>query len=294
MNLVRYGLTQILFFFACLITVIPAHAEGAEPAAYKLQTPGTLRIGVYTKFAPYSSRATAGGKYRGIDVDIGKALAARLGLNYSLLPIIADENLEDDLRNFVWKGHYLGGGVADVMMHVPYDPQFAARNDQVYFFAPYQQERVALAFSSADTPSLTQAAEGFIGVEIDTISDAYASAAQGGSIRDSVKRYFSVNEAVVAMISGEVATVMAPRGELQGALQAADVAQKFRITKVTMTGMFRNTWQVGLAVRSSNRALGDDLQRAMTAMKSDGSLRQLFADYGVELEIPTEQAGRGD
>ena len=46
-----------------------------------------------------------------------------------------DENMNDDLRNMVWKGHYLGYGPADVMLHVPVDNRLMAENDKVQFDA---------------------------------------------------------------------------------------------------------------------------------------------------------------
>ena len=49
------------------------------------------------------------------------------------------DTVEDDLRNAVWKGSYFGGGVADVMMHVPVDRQFAMRNNNVVIFGAYQR-----------------------------------------------------------------------------------------------------------------------------------------------------------
>jgi hypothetical protein len=41
----------------------------------------------------------------------------------------------DDLRNMVWRGHYLGYGPADVMLQVPVD-KFLAHNPQVMILRP--------------------------------------------------------------------------------------------------------------------------------------------------------------
>ncbi len=285
---------KFVFFFFALVSVLGhtsvlASDEESVVSAYKLQAPGTLRIGVYTKFAPYSSRTDGSGKFMGIDVDVGKSLAHRLGLNHSFIAVLADENMDDDLRNFLWKGHYLGGGVADVMMHVPYDTIYAKQNDRVKFFAPYQQEQTAIAYSPGTfnkPPSIVAAAELKLGVEIDTISDYYASSAYNGSIRDSVVRYFSVTKAVQGMIEGNVASVVAPKGELQGALLTLDVNDGYDVSNLLMVGMFRNTWQVGLAVRSGNDQLARDLNMAMKEMIDDGTLTRIYRDYGVTLELP--------
>ena len=109
--------------------------------------------------------------------------------------------MTDDLRNHVWKGHYLGGGVADVMLHVGYDPAFAEREKNVLLFEPYFHETVALAYlpsriKNADSPiSLT---EHKIAVEGDTISDHIMSSAYGGALRNSAVREQSLEDAVAA------------------------------------------------------------------------------------------------
>ena len=41
-----------------------------------------------------------------------------VGHAWTLLPFNADENMNDDLRNLVWRGHYLGFGPADVQVTV--------------------------------------------------------------------------------------------------------------------------------------------------------------------------------
>ena len=281
---------KLMVILSIHASVFSINASETGSASYQLQTPGTLRIGVYTNFAPYSNRMGGSGKFKGIDVDLGIALADRLGLNYSFLTVKPDENMDDDLRNFLWKGHYLGGGVADVMMHVPYDKIYSKKVDQVYFFAPYQQERTAVAYNAATystAPDIVKAAERGLGVEIDTISDYYTSSVYNGSIRDSVKRYFTVTEAVEAMLGGQVAAVMAPRGELQGALASLGSSVKaYEVANVTMIGMFRSIWQVGLGVSMNNKNLAADLENAMQKMIEDGSLVRIFASHGVSLELP--------
>ena len=78
----------------------------------------------------------------------------RLGVKLSVLPFNADENTNDDLRNMVWKGHYLGFGPADVLLHVPVDRPLMVANPQVTIFAPYFRERVTVARALAAAPRM--------------------------------------------------------------------------------------------------------------------------------------------
>ena len=121
---------------APLAAALPARADGLE--AFRQR--GRLRFAVYNDFPPYSM---AGGK--GIDADLARALAAKLGLAPEVVGFNADEDMNDDLRNMVWKGHYLGTQPADVMMHVPVDPYLAKANDKVRIFGAYHREALALA-----------------------------------------------------------------------------------------------------------------------------------------------------
>ena len=57
----------------------------------------------------------------GIDVDIAEDLAKSVGAKLDLFNLRADDDINDDLRNGVWKGTVFGAAPGDVMMHVPYD-----------------------------------------------------------------------------------------------------------------------------------------------------------------------------
>ncbi|HEY8973596.1 MAG TPA: ABC transporter substrate-binding protein, partial [Burkholderiaceae bacterium] len=100
---------------------------------------GTLTVAVYREMPPFHDKG------QGIDVDLAAALAGALGVKLSLMPFPAGEDMNDDLRNMVWKGHYLGYGPADVMLHVPVESPLMDANPQVSIFAPYWRDRVMIA-----------------------------------------------------------------------------------------------------------------------------------------------------
>lgn len=78
----------------CIVFLVP-HTVSAEDALETVQTKGVLRVAVYRSFAPFSD----GG--RGIDVDLAKALAAKLGVKPDVAAFDAGEEVSDDLRNMV-------------------------------------------------------------------------------------------------------------------------------------------------------------------------------------------------
>ena len=119
---------------ALAVYVSGGQAAKAAPLG-KVRELGVLRVAVYKDNRPWSWRKD--GKLTGIDVDLAQALAKGLGVRADIAELVADESADDDLRNGVWKGGLLGFQPADIMLHVPFDRTFAARNDQVAIIAPY-------------------------------------------------------------------------------------------------------------------------------------------------------------
>ena len=246
---------------------------------------GVLEVAVYAQFPPYSEKRA--GQPRGIDVEIGVALAEKLGVTPAFRVFPADESMEDDFRNQLWKGHYLGGGVADVMMHAPVDPEYARRNDQVRIFGPYQQEAIVVARSPQRLRN-ARTLDGFIdekiGVELLTLPSDYLLSAFGGRLRENVVHYRSVAQATEGLKRGEVAGVMAPRGELEAGLGSA--RGSYNVGPMPMPGLDRTGWDLGLAVKADNEALAAALQAAMTELRRDGTVERIFQAQGISYSPP--------
>lgn len=172
-----------------LLLAAPAYAD-----MEKITQSGVLRVAVYDDFAPFSLRNKgsnlADNKNAGIDIDLAQALAKKIGLKLALLPFPAGESLNDDLRNMVWKGHYLGYGPADLMLHVPVDMALMKDNPQVIIFAPYHTETVRLAYNLATVPdyrNLASMAGKKIGVEKVSIGAMVLLGEEDGRYRNDIK-----------------------------------------------------------------------------------------------------------
>jgi hypothetical protein len=88
-----------------------------EPTALeKHEAARQLSVGLYNEMPPFH----VGGR-RASTSNSARRWPGAGGEAVSLLPFNADENMNDDLRNMVWRGHYLGFGPADVLLHVPVD-----------------------------------------------------------------------------------------------------------------------------------------------------------------------------
>lgn len=252
-----------------------AHAESDnDDTLTRARARAALDIAVYDNFPPFSYRAR-NGELRGLDVELARALAAKLGIPARLRTVTADESVSDDLRNNIWKGHYLGGGVADVMMHVPTDGQFARSEDQSLLFGTYLQESIAVV-SRAGTRATDK-----IAVEVDSISDYQLSS--DDSKRRAAIRKATLAAAVAAMLAGEADAVMGPKHELQGLL-AMQSAPDVVFHEQPLVGLLRGNWNIGLAVKNNGGAsLQQALNQALDEIRRDGTLATIFASNRIAL-----------
>lgn len=257
---------------------LPALADGLETIRQR----GRLRVAVYNDFPPYSM---AGGK--GIDADVARAIAAKLGLTAEVVGYNADEDMNDDLRNMVWKGHYLGTQPSDVMMHVPVDEYLARSNDKVRIFGAYHVETLALARNPERVPkplsgSAAVALEIFtrekIGVETASLADSFLLGVLNGRLRENVVHFKTVAEAAKGMADGKVAAVLAPRAELEAATKGQGnlvlESPKFAELKV-------DSWPLGMAVKVEDQALAEAIGGALASLRNDGTIADIFKRHGV-------------
>lgn len=266
-----------------LAAALPAGAAGD----LELNQPGRLRIAVYNDMPPYSDKG------RGIDVAIGEALAARLGLGAEIVGFKADDDMNDDLRNMVWKGHYLGTRPADVMLHVPADPYLAEQNRQVKIFGPYHVETLAFIRNPARVPAVAgSAAKGLevftrekIGVEVRSLPDQFLLSVLNGRLRENVVHFPTVAAAVEGLRKGEVAAVMGSRAEIEAA--RGDLTS-YPLEPAAMAELRIVSWPLGMAVKSDRPALADALQIAINDLRRDGTLAGIFARHGVTYMPPKE------
>ncbi len=274
----RKGVRAVVLSLAFLAA--PSADAQDVPALSKIRQSGVLKVALYKNFAPFSNDG------KGIDVDLAEALAAKLGVKMSPLWFEADENMEDDLRNMVWKGHYLGYGPADVLMHAPVDREYMSKVEQVKFFAAYHRERYAVARQLDKLPTLDNF-EAFeklnLGVEGDTLAATVMLSADSGHYRNTLRTFKTTTEAIAALKAGELAAVMAQQGELEGGLKG-DV--RFAIDLPPHPILQKRQWAIGLAVKAKSEDLAQALQAAINEMMADGTLKNIMLRHGVQHRQP--------
>ena len=258
---------------------LPSLAQ-EKTALQRVRERGTLSVGLYNEMPPFHNAG------QGIDVALAHALAAALGVKASLLPFNADENMNDDLRNIVWKGHYLGFGPADVLLHVPVDRPLMAANPQVTIFAPYFRERVMIARSLAAAPkmdTLDDLAGKKIAVPGQSLAGWLLIGAESGKYREQLSTTWKDGVAAAeALYKGEVQAAAGHASELESVL-AGDA--RFAIEPLPLPRM-KDGWVVGLAVKKSNDDLAQALQGAINTLATSGELGRMFAAGKVSWRKP--------
>lgn len=262
-------------------------ARATGPNFDEIMAKGELVIAVYRDFPPFST--SRDGRLEGVDVDLGTALAKHLKLRPSFFPLTAGETVEDDLRNGVWKGHYLERRIADVMLHVPTERAFVLRQTEAVLFAPYFRERVVVArdpdrIYAKDSVEIF--AEEKVGVELDSLSDLYLTSALGGRLRANVVHYATHAKAIDGLLAGEVAAVMGAESELAAGLAARE--SRWPLGPMTAPGLSKTSWELGLAVRDSNRDLAYALGDAIAALRADGTIERIFRRHHLPYHAPEE------
>tara|TARA_R110001583_G_scaffold49970_7_gene156116 strand:+ start:4594 stop:5478 length:885 start_codon:yes stop_codon:yes gene_type:complete len=251
-------------------------------------------VAVYRDFPPFSFQQD--GQSKGIDVAVADHIADALGVNLKLKWMTADENVEDDLRNNIWKGHYLTRTVADLMLRVPYDKAYALLRDDigelvhanVHMFAPYHVESWQIMFDSTaikSVPTMAIFQYHDIGVENDSIPQFYLMSAFSGRMREKSKQFTTIPLAVSAMQENKVDAVMGMRSQISYYRGKLD-KERYLLAENAFPMIGKQKWDIGMAVKSDHRQLAYAVGDVVEQMISNGTMANIFAQYQVIYETP--------
>ncbi len=257
-----------------------AGAQGGT-ALERIRARGTLRVALYQAFPPFHVDG------QGIDAALGRALAEALQLRFEPMPFQAGETLADDLRNAVWKGHYLGWGPADLLLHVPVEPPLMRENPQVRILAPYYRERVRLAYDTRQFPqgvsSLGELKGHRVAVAGQSLAGWLLAGAEQGALREQLSTHWPDGAAAAQRLkAGEVEAVAGLASELESVLRDDP---RFALEPLPTPRAPRDGWAVGCAVKKEADDLAVALQQAMTALHDSGRLQAMFREAGVRWQL---------
>jgi polar amino acid transport system substrate-binding protein len=267
---------------------MPALSMSQELSAMeKIKARGTLKVAVYKDNAPYSYGPNS--DMQGVDVALAKALASQLNLQLALLPFDAGENMNDDLRNMVWKGHYLGYGPADVMIHVPVDRYLMNENKQVLIFGSYVREHLVVLHNTTKVARVENP-EDLQGKTIAVEKGSGAASAlmgyRGGLLRDKISIFKDGVDAAKMVTSGQFDAAFVSRAQAEAAVYAASDKMRWVLSSIALPGVMPAGWPLGMAVKADNKELATALDGALASLRQGGELLKLFQAHGLTLAAP--------
>ena len=247
---------------------------------------GALRVTVYNDYKPWSWKED--GVAKGIDVDLAAALAKKLGVKVDYLFLRADDDINDDLRNGVWRGSLVGEAPGDVMLHVPHDAKIEADNDKVKLTAAYQVEGLAMAVEPdkaerAKDISLFETEK--VAVDLGTLSDFILLSVRDHKLIDRVVHVRGEQKAVQAFDRGEV---VAFYGE-SAMVESLSHELRKPVSIIFPEHKLARNWPVGGAVKADSIELADAIDAATASMAASGELQKIFAAYGVNWRQPPQE-----
>ncbi|WMN88231.1 transporter substrate-binding domain-containing protein [Vibrio parahaemolyticus] len=285
-----------IFKLICLAACVAINTAACYARSYDdIIDSQYISIAIYRNYPPFSYLVDDVAK--GIDVEIAQQIAKEMGVELRLKWMTADENVEDDLRNNLWKGHYLERTVADVMLRVPYDKEYSLSRDdigelvheQVHMFAPYHTESWQIVYDSKKIDSVSTMAVfqyHTVGVEVDSIPQFYLSSALGGRMRDSAQHYPSTIDAVDAMQSGQIDAAMGLRSQISYLQGQLDNPQ-YQLATNAFPMLGQQQWEIGMAVKSNYRQLGYAVGDIVHSMIEKGQMESIFGKYNAIYQAPT-------
>jgi len=246
---------------------------------------GTLRVISYSDNAPFSFEDQ--GAARGIDVDLGHAIARELGIKAEIVLRMQGEEVDDDIRANVWRGPLTGGGTGDLMLSVPIDRALSLRNPEAVFGNAYFQERIAVAIHpdlTGPNPTFDVFKTQKIGVRLATVSDYFLLSYQDGVLINNVSHHVKAEAGAKEFAAKEIAALMGVRSELE--MQLARAGIDVPLVEPDMTGIVRRDWLLGMAWKENSRDLGYAVQAAVEKIRASGELERICRTYGVTYMPP--------
>lgn len=235
----------------------PVAASGEEPATsgeLTTTTAGTLTMATNAYFPPYEYYE--GEEIVGIDADIAKAIADKLGLELKI------EDMEfDSIITAVSTGKAdlgLAGMTVteDRLKNINFSNSYATGVQSV------------IVAEDSDIATLDDLAGKLIGVQLATTGDIYATDDFG---EENVEQYNKGNDAVMALLSGKIDAVIIDN-EPAKSYVAANEGLKILDTEYAVE-------EYAACIAKENTALLDAVNAALEELKADGTLQSIVDKY---------------
>lgn len=244
-----------------------ANNSSSAPVSSEQKNDGkTLVMATNASFAPYEYYANGeSGEIIGIDAEIAKAIADKLGMQLKI---------EDMAFNSIITS-VMEGGVDFGMAGMTVTDE---RKEQVNFSNTYATgKQVIIVKEGSDIASPDDLKGKKIGVQLTTTGDIYATDDYGkdedGSLNGNVVEYNTGNEAVLALIGGDVDAVIIDNEPAKSFVASNSNAN----LKILETEYVYEEYAI--CVAKSNTELLTKLNTAIDQLTEDGTIDKIISKY---------------
>jgi polar amino acid transport system substrate-binding protein len=285
------GLVSILTISALFLLAPEASSRSLEA----IRTKGSLSICAHPNALPFASRK---GDPPGIQVELAKALAQRLGVGMSV--------------EWVIRGTQFRAADCDLVMDTIVDPE-SLEQRRLKVSIPYQRSGVALALRAApeepgvggaSTGGNSASASGTGGItpvrlstaEVGTVGDLKAEH-RVGVMQGSVAHMFLnqrglrtipfafEDEMVEALDGGEIDAAAVSPATI-GYWNLNHPKSRLRMVALDGDRESRLSWDIGVGMRLSDKPLRDEIDRAVAQLLADSTVQTIYNRYGIEHRAP--------
>ena len=253
-----------LFGLAILVFgLVHGHPSAARSLAAVKDT-GTIGLCAHPNSLPFASKD---GKRHGFQVDLARALAQRLGVSLS--------------EDWIISRYDLFRANCDIVMDSIADRK-AQEESGLSLSRPYRRSGVALTVRAGDHRI----------AKLDDIGKGMKVGVLSGSIV-SMKLSQRGIETTPALFEDEVLDMLDTK-EVDAAAVTPTSAGYYNLThpghKLRVIYAFDHepdlSWNVAVGMRRPDDALREAIDKAMAEMMSDGTIKRVYASYGIEFQPP--------
>ncbi len=213
--------------------------------------------------------AAKNGERRGVQLELAQALADQLGVALEI--------------GWVVFTNQIFAVDCDIVLDSIVDAE-AQGERRVKLSRPYQQSGVALAFRAGVTPVATYA-ELEPGLRIGTMVSSIARVYLGKHDIATIPYAFE-DEMIEALGKGEI-DVAAVSPATIGFYNLTHPSAPVRAT-MAFAAVPELNWSVAVGMRKADDALVDSVNAALDKLLADGTVRRIYASYGIEQRAPAQ------
>ncbi len=235
----------------------PEQQQTADTSFQDIKDQGYFTLGLDDAFPPMGFREEGTNEIVGFDIDLAKEAAKRMGVEVKFQPVVWDtviEELNNGNIDVIWNGLTIT----------------ADRQKQIAFTKPYISDRQIIVVKKGSALADKAALAGKK-VGIQAASSAIEAVEKDKATFDSLGelvQFDNNNDALLDLKSGRIDAVVVD--EVVGRYYLAKHTEDYQVLEDNF-----GSEDFGIGVRKTDKTFLDELQKALDAMKADGTSAEI-------------------